>query len=183
MKTIEEIEKEYETFQIKSTNIDTLKKFIAFISDGIGTIDEEKRIIATELKTNKKMQLEAKIRNFFFFIFEEEDVDFYDEDNIILDEMLDFILTYEAYFLRIKELAAEDNFSELTRLVDFATKYYNENIDYLENKRDALEYIYKGISYYNMSQEDYREVFREFIEKKLAEFKTSKAVEKIKKLW
>lgn len=182
MKTLEEIEKEYETFQIKSTTIDTLKKFVDFISGGIETLKEEKRTIATELRTNKKMQLEAKIRNFFFFIFEEEDVAFYDEDNAILESMFDFILTYDAYFSRIKDLATEENFSQLTRLVDFATKYYNKNIDYFENQRDVLEYAYKGFSYYNATQADYQEVFKEFMEKKLAEYSTSKAVEKKKKM-
>ena len=87
MKTITELKEEYEKFEIKSKHVNSLEEFLAFIIIGIDDTYEIENDYKKEIKENKRWQLSAKIRNFFNFIFEEEEESFYDYDNNILEEL------------------------------------------------------------------------------------------------
>lgn len=181
MKTKEQLIKEYKDYQMKSDFVTSLEEFENFIDIGIDDVEEELAVIKKEKRENKRWQIDAKIRNFLFFIFEEEEVEFYDEDNKILEESRSLVNQYKDYFEKIKQLATEENFEKLVKLVDFSADYYNEHIDYLENKRDCLEYYYKGLNFVNNRYEDNRRVVDEFIQDKIDTIKKENVV-KVKKI-
>lgn len=175
MKSIQEIEKEYEGFTPVSTFIKNTDELVAFLDVGIDDTKYIEKDYIKEIRENKRSQFDAKIRNFFFFIFEQEEVEFYDEDNEILFSLRDLVLKYRALYERMKAIATEENREELIKLVDFLTKYYNEHIDYFENERDRLELSYKGISMYNPTKKDNRKVIEEFADKVLSHLETNKS--------
>lgn len=177
MKAITELEEEYEKFEIKSKHVNSLEEFLAFIIIGIDDTYEIEKDYKKEIKENKRWQLSAKIRNFFNFIFEEEEESFYDYDNQILDELTELITKYRNYFQRIIQIVNKDNYKELLKLVDFLCKYYGEEIDYYEYRRDELEMELKGLNFCNSRYEDNQEVIDEFAEKILKSFE--KTPEKI----
>lgn len=182
MKTIKEIQEEYQKYKGKTDFINNLEEFASFMLVGLDDIEEARSEINKEKQENKKWELSAKIRNFFYFLFEEEDVSFYKQDNAILDESIQLTIKQEEYFQKIIEIASEENIQELVKLTDFCCEYYNQHIDYLESKRDALEYAYKGYNFYNGRLEDNRESFNRFFEQKMKELSPQKSVEKTKKI-
>lgn len=181
MKTLEEIEKEYEGFTPVSTFVTNRDELITFLGVGIDDTIEIERDYIKELRENKKDQIDAKIRNFFFFIFEQEEVEFYDEDNELIKELRCLVLKYRELYERMISIATDSNAQELVKLVDFLTKYYNDHIDYFEDERDRLELWYKGIRMYNSRHQDNRKVIDEFADKKLAELEDKKAKTYVKK--
>ena len=119
------------------------------------------------------MQISTKIRNFFNSIFEEEEAEFYDYDNIILNELMKLIIKYRNYFNKIIQVANKDNYKELLKLTDFLCECYGKEIDYYEYRRDKLEMELKGFSFSNSKYEDNQEVIDEFTNKMLNKFEKS----------
>ncbi len=179
MKTINELEVEYNNFEIQNTHVKSLEDFLLFIAIGIDDTYAIEKDYKIEKRENKKWQLAAKIRNFFNFIFQEEEESFYDEDNNILNELTDLILKYRTYYEKMIEIANQDNFEELVKLTDFLSEYYGKEIDYYEYRRDKLEMNLKGLNFYNSKYEDNQKVIDEFTNKKLE--KLSKSYQKVYK--
>ena len=182
MKTIQEIEKEYESYQTKTDFVPDLENFIVFLDIGIDDLTESEKDVTTEMHENTKWKFGAFFRNLLPFVFEEEDLEFYDQDNSILLEGLRMIVLQREYLGAIKDIATEKNFGELLRLVDFATDYFNDHISYVETERDVLEMQLKGYTMVNSRYQDNREPFNEFMMKKLSELTPHKVVEKKKKI-
>lgn len=182
MKKIEEIEEEYSKYQLQSKYVNNLDEFPAFITIIVDDIQEDKKVLFTEIKLNCKAQLQAKIKNLFLSLFRIEEVDFYTKDNAVLEEVINYISTYVNYYNQILSIANEENFLELTRFVAFLCEYYNEQIDYFDSIREALELQLKGFSYSNSSYQDNREVIDCFFNQKIKEYQGEKAVEKKKKM-
>ena len=78
------------------------------------------------------------------------------------------------FYKRIQSVADEENFDELTRLVDFSCDYYYAQTDYYDYLRDRLELIFKGIQLYNSRYEDSRDAFTKFMEEKIKGFERKK---------
>ena len=173
MKTIEEIREEYKDFEIESSFITNAEELVAFLMVGIDDTYEIERDNNKEIRYNKMAEVEARIRNIFFFLFEEEEVEFYDEDNALLLECNKLVDYYRNLYQRIIDVADNDNYLELVKLVDFATKYYNEHIDYFDYQRDRLESLLKGFSMYNPKYQDNRDVIKRFMDEKLSIYKSS----------
>ncbi len=182
MKEINELKEEYSKYERKIDYVKTLEDFLAFITVSIDDLEEQQVDIIKEMKLNCKDQLSARIRNFFLSMFQIEEVDYYTEDNGILDEILTHITTYISYYHQLQMVANEENFQELTKLVDFLTDYYNEQNAYFESERDALEFKLKGFSFFDSRNQDNREVINDFFNHKLNEYTGEKAVEKQKKM-
>ena len=182
MKTIEEVEKEYETYEIKSDFVTSLEEFQSFIEIGIDDTEESIADTLKEIKLNNRAKLEIAIKNLFLSPFGMKMEDICDEDNDILKKVAAYTASYREFFEKILELADEGNFKELLKLVDFSTEYYNQQISYYESQRDALEYSAQGISFFNSKYSDEQEVFQRFMDKKLSSYNPTKSVEKVKKI-
>lgn len=184
-KTKEDIKKEYIDFPIQTDVVDSLDEFLTFIEIGIDDTKEYERDYEKELKENKWWKLDAMIRNFFFFIFEQEEVELYDEDSEVLKSCIEVTRKYREFYERIQSIATEENFKELVRLVDFSCEYYEKQMDYYDYLRDSLDLNARGIRMYNSRYEDYKEPFFAFMEEEIKKWeeqrKGQKAVQYVKK--
>ena len=178
MKTITDIEEEYKSFEPKTTTVTNLKELEVYMEVIFGEIAENIRALKVDYDGNKKCKLLASIRNLFPMFFEEEEVEFYDEDNSCLDEILLLNLIYENYFKTILLYSDESNVGEMIKLVDFLVLHYGKDVEYVEGKRDNLEYRLKGYGCINYRDEDTYEAISEFFDKRIKEFD----MEKVKKI-
>lgn len=178
MKTIEEIREEYKNHIIKATYVDKLEEFIAYVDDGITKSDIGICGYATLLHQNKKWQVTGFIRNLFPMFFGQEDIDFYDEDNKLLEEGVQLAYTQKGYFQAMKEIATEKNYLKLLCLAELSVEYYNDHIEYIEIERNILDYKYKGYTMSNSRYKDNRKVFHEFFMSEISELAPHKIVEK-----
>lgn len=173
MKTIEDMRKEYDQYEPTSELVTNLEEFHAYMEIAIDDADENEKAVQKEINENNRWKINGMIRNFFFFIFEEEDIEFYDEDNNILQEIINLIRKYLEFYKKIKEIGTEDNFQELVKLVDFACEYYGKQIDYYEYRRDQLELSFKGFYMTNPRHQDNKETLLSFIESRISEIEKS----------
>ena len=182
MKKLEEVKEEYKEYETQSTFVNTLEDFIAFLDVGIDESDVGVSDFTTEIHENKKWQVAAFFRNMFPFIFEEEDISFYDYDNELLLQGVALAGNQRTYFETMKNIATEENYKELLRLADFSTDYYNNHISYIETQRDVLEMNFKGYNMCNSKYKDKRQMFHEFFMEKINELTPHKVVEKVKQI-
>lgn len=182
MKTVDNIKEEYKEYQTQSTFVNTLEDFIAFLDIGIGDTDDDIRNYATLLHQNKKWCVEAFVRNLFPMFFEEKNIEFYDYDNELLEQGIQLSYTQKAYYQALKEIAKENNYKELLRLMDFSFDYYNIHKDYIETAREIVELRFQGISMSNSRYQDNRRPFHEFFMGKISELAPHKIVEKTIKM-
>jgi hypothetical protein len=182
MKTIEEIEAEYEKYEIKSNFVTNLNEFKTFIQIGIDDTLDQKKASKQEIIINLRDSIILKIRNFLLMNPNDDVFTYINMDNAILDEIIIMTQEYKNNFERLLEIATESNYKELVKLVDFSCEYYNNHINFFETKRDTIEYLFSGFNYYNSKYDDNREVFQEFFNKKINELSPIKNVEKTKKI-
>ena len=164
---MKELEKEYQEFSIQNDFIKTLDDFYTFMEVSIDDLQEAEFDCYDELQENKRWQFGAKIRNFLFFFFEQEEVEFYDDDNALLEKELSLMGDYLQFLKKVVDVSCEDNFRELLKLVDFSVKCYDEQLDYYEYERDRVEALLKGINMFSFKYENNRDVFEEFFKQKL----------------
>lgn len=167
MKTLQQIEKEYETYCGKTDVVKSLDDFLSFIEIGIDDTEEYQKDYEKELKENNRWKLYEKIQNFFFFIFNDDIDDIYDSDSEILRKCICFTKIIGSFYRRIRSIAIEDNYKELVKLVDFSSDYYFAQTDYYDYAREQLDLYIKGIDLYHARYEDNCEPFCEFMEKKI----------------
>jgi hypothetical protein len=170
MKTVKEIEEEYKNFTPTSNYVESIDDFNVFVEVGILDTLEQERELKKEVKINKIEELKTKIINLFSILFNTiYCIDIYQKDNEILSEIIEFINSYKNNFTRIKEGVTTANYQELVKLIDFSCVYFNNHIDYYDDKRASLEYEIKGIGYSNGRYENNIKVFQEFFDKKVNE--------------
>ena len=68
MKTLEEIEKEYETYPIKTDVVTNLDEFLSFMEVGIDDKKEYQKDDRKELRAIKRTKTLEKIHDFIFFM-------------------------------------------------------------------------------------------------------------------
>lgn len=188
MKTVREIEKEYEKHVPKQTTITSLEEFLVNLEIGLDDLDEYTHDFKKELRENHEWKLIAQIRNFFFFIFEQEDVEFYDYDDAIVKDCITYTQQFSSFYQRMIEIATEENYQELNKLYDFSLNYYEEQTSYYDAKRDQVEMAFRGFSLYNGKYQNTREPFFEFMDQKIKEMEASfeqfhQKVKKEEEIW
>lgn len=169
MKTVAEIEKEYESFEAKTKTITSLEDFLAFSDINIDDIDDYLKSCRVEIRANKRAKVINEIKNFIFFVFlEPEDSALYTEDNELIEEMISLGEEHRGYFVRMQNVASEDNYQELGRLVDFTCAYFQKENDYYDFLRERLEMSFLGIHLHNTKYDDVRTAFDAFMNKKIS---------------
>lgn len=182
MKTIEDIEKEYSEFTIRINTINSFKEFMAWMQVAFDEIDQNIKVLKQDYGDNRRAKIAGTIRNLFPFIYEYEDVSFYDKDTELVEEAYLLNKIYKNYMKQIVFYANEDNYKEMARFADFIFMYYDKDGDYIYSERDDLEYVKKGYGCVNNRDEDNSEVVHEFFMNKINEFKGVKGIEKVKKM-
>ena len=82
------------------------------------------------------------------------------------------------FFKRLHNIAKEDNYKELIRLVDYADELYDAQRDYYDYERDRIEITAQGIYMINSRYENNRNSLIEFLNKKVAELEAKAKKEK-----
>lgn len=180
MKTLKELEKEYNQYQIGENVIDNFEEFYAYLNDVINNVSKNWEDAFNQITENNRWQRISKIRNLLPFLFIQEDTTFYDYDNSILVEASDVFVHNLEYFERMNNIVSRDNFVELNKLLNFLLDYYEENINYLNFKREKLNAQYKGTSIVEPEYDYNFELIDKFANKKLSSFEHSKQLVKSK---
>ncbi|MBR3211092.1 MAG: hypothetical protein IKF71_04050 [Bacilli bacterium] len=174
MKTLQEIEREYEKYPGKTKVINSLDDFLTFIEIGIDDTEEYQKDYEKELKANERARIRDKLVNFFNFIYNPDLDEIYDLDIHILKQCISYTKKIGKFYRRISALATEENYQELVRLVDFSSDYYLSQTGYYDYEREQLDLYVKGISLYDPQYENTRDEFLQFMEKKLKELEGEK---------
>ena len=169
MITLEEIEKEYETFDIKTKEVQSMDYFIGYHEVGQEDAEELIKVYNDEIKGEKAARVIDRVNCFINFISLEDEIDYIGEDINIIKDMISHTEEYQDYYRTMERIATRFNFLELTRLIDFSTEYYNKQAKFYDYKRQQLEMHASHIQVYNPNVYDTREVFKEFMNKKLKE--------------
>lgn len=164
-----ELQEEYNTFTKNTTEVESLEDFYLFLKEVGQGFKADKKFLQKELRENSRWRLEAEIRNFFFFLFEEEEVELYAEDDAIVKEGMTWIQILQTYLEKIASIATEENYGELTKLVDFSIVYYEKELAYYDHLRDDLEIMARGYHVLNSKYQDIREPFLNFLAEKVKE--------------
>ena len=180
MKTIEELEKEYNQYQIGENAIEDYEEFYAYLTKVINSISQNWEDAFNQISENNRWQKISKVRNLFPFLFVQEDTTFYDYDNSLLIEASDLFVHNLEYCERISYIASRDNFVELNKLLNFLLDHYEESINYLNFKRDALNAQYKGTSIVEPEYEYSFKLVDKFANEKISSFENHKQLVKTK---
>lgn len=182
MKTMEDIEKEYDEFECRQKPINSIEELESWIEVALGDIDENLRVLDIDSNGNRRCRIAGSIRNLLPFLYEYEDLSYYDKDDKLIKDARIINGMYADYFKQIIHYSNEDNYVEMFRFADFLVMYYEKDLDYIYAERDDLDYIKKGYSCVNYKDEDNSLLVHEFFSIKINEFKESKGIEKVKKI-
>ena len=182
MKTLEDMEKEYGEHECRIYTINNLKELESWILVAFDDISENIKVLRIDYRNNKDCKTMGIIRNLLPFLFEYEDVTFYDKDNKLIYEAYLVNRMYENYFKQILHYSTEENCGEMAKLADFIMMHYDIDCDYIDNERDVLEYQRKGYGYIGNNCEDNSEVVHDFFIEKINELSNVKGIEKVKKM-
>lgn len=169
MKTLEEIEKEYESYDIKTKEVVNMDYFLGYLEVGLEDADELIKVYNDQITGEKGARIIDRINCFINFISLADEIDYIGEDINIIKEMISHTEEYQEYYRTMERIATRFNFLELTRLIDFSTEYYTKQAQFYDYERQQLEMHASHIQVYNPRCEDTRVVFKEFMNKKLKE--------------
>lgn len=172
------LEKEFKGFKRKNTYINTVTDCISFVELMQQELEKRNSQLLKEIKENKKWKLEVKIRNYFLAFFSEREVDVYEEDTEILNEMISINNDYIKFYNKITRLTNGKNFKELLKLVEFANYYYDNHLDLLEKQREIIGLELRGIHMISPNNGDNRENVQEFLENRLSQLEDKKTTRK-----
>ena len=119
MKTIEELENEYNQYQVGNNEVDNYEDFYDSTNMTIESIIDNLSDTFTQTQENNKWKKISTFRNLLPIVSVKEDVSFYDYDNRILLEASDLLVHALEYCERIREVANNDNYLELNKLFNF----------------------------------------------------------------
>lgn len=183
MKTIEQLEKEYEEFQTKTDTsiLSNIEEFYTFLRLAIMEMEENEKLCKKEIRLDKLAIIKGKAICFALLSNPDEELmDNIKQDIKALEDTIEMGAQSAEYIADISEIVTEDNYLDFLKLVEFICKAYTDHIDYYESERQGLEMQLKGFSFFDGRFENYMPVFMEFMNKKLETMKKEKAVQKIK---
>lgn len=182
MKTTEEIELEYEEYDVDLNVCENIDDLYEDIINTSKDIEDDKLEVLKAIKENTKDKLFDKIFMVLHLI-EDIDLSYYDDDIQILNEEFDLILIYKYYLSKLMNIANEENFKEVYKLLFYMMAVaYENNIAYLEYKRDMIYYKTKGINYCNSKFVDSFDAFKKFFDEKIKELSLLTPIVKAKNI-
>lgn len=182
MKTITDIEEEYSEFSIRIATINSFNEFRAWIQVAFNEINHNIGVLKQDYSDNRRCKIAGTFRNLLPFLYEYEDVSFYDKDNKLVEDAYLLNQMYLSYLKQLLNCSTEENYKIMAKLADFIMMYYDKDGDYIYSERDDLEYARKGYSCVNYKDEDNSEVVHEFFSTKINELTSTKGIEKVNKM-
>ena len=181
MKTLEEIQKEYQKYDQQSMKLSTPEDLDIYAEIIRDDMLDDITIARREQASNNRRLSVTRVISKLFPVYEEE-VEYYERDNKLLQEECLLGLEWRHYLEVLQKEVTPDNLREFGRLLDFSKDYYHSNANFLESKRDELELAFKGIMSFNGKFSDTREVFQQFFSQKISELTTKKDIQKKKEI-
>ncbi len=142
---LEEVKEQYRCFEARNKFLKTLEDLSFMLDIKIDDLEEMLPIIRKTITANKRDKVGDSIRNIFALFLGLSDLEYYDEDNKLLEQANDLTLKWIEYYRILKNASDEVQVPELIRLMDFTSDYYDKNYDYLESRRKSLEFASLGI--------------------------------------
>lgn len=139
-------------------------------------IDNE---IVSALRKDFRFKFTSKTFNKLPFIFGIYDEKMYDEDIRILNQHRSLVERFGNCFEALIGVLNEENCRDILKLAVYTELKYGENHEYYVGKRNEYVLYCDGI-YCCFNRDCDEEEFLEFFNKQLEEFKTNKAVSKVK---
>ena len=170
-KTAEKILEEYRDYPVRTDFICNVGGLTLHIDDEIGEMYLSISDFEKDKEANARRKAMEFVRQFVLFLNNPDLIDFYDEDNKLLDELIGLTHQFIGYLETIQETAVDCFSLEFTRLLDIVKDYYNSNFDYLMSSRDDLNRATMGIQSFNSKYEDTREAFDEFFRERIETIK------------
>ena len=181
MKTLEEIQKEYQNYNRKTLKITTPEDLAIYAEIIRDDMLDDITIVQRDTARNNRNLAISRIVSKVFPVYEER-VEYYERDNRLLHEELILGLEWRHYLELLQQEVTEEQLKEFARLLDFSIDHYHGNASYLESQRDDLELAFNGIMSFNAKYQDTREAFKQFFEQKLSELTTKKDIQKKKEI-
>ena len=182
MKTIEEIQKEYDKFKCRLNPVQSLEDLKGWIKVAFDDIDENVRDLHKDQGYNKINKLLATINNLFVFPEDIENTSYYDEDDDIISGAYYINKLYKRYFNDIYNQANDYNYVEMAKIADFIMKHYDVDVMAIDSKRRDLEYKQRGYGCVDNGHESTCEELHEFFDIKINELSSIKGIEKVHKM-
>ena len=176
MKTIEDLEKQYEEFQIGEKSVTSFDGFNFYIHRVINDVENACDTTITQMEASRKWKKPSKLKSLLPKGFVKEAAEFYDFDNSILLGVSELLINNLEYFIKIRDAASEENFKELNKLTNFLLVTYQNDISYLNAQKES----YIGNTLFDLEHENNMKVVDQFAKKHLAPYEV-KAKQLIKK--
>lgn len=174
MKTVASLEEDYKKYEIGDNSIEDYTDFYNYLGRVVDDIQKNWEDVFKQITENNRWRKISTIRNLLPIIFVKEDVNFYDFDNEILTEASDLLVHNLEYYERIKHASDENNFPELCKLTNFLLDHYEENVSYLNYRRDKLMSLFKGEEPVELDYQYSFNAIDEFAEKQISNFESKK---------
>ena len=181
MKTLKDLKKEYEIYQLKSNFVVNTEEFAAFIEIKKDDIDEDLESEQTEIRAVSTQIIRLQLLNRLLGFLTDE-IEYHEEDKNILQKEVEIGMKWQEYLRILQESVDQEQLQEWVRLLDFTSDYYRSNYDYLESRRNDLELATKGIESFNPKFSDTREAFDQFFQESINILSPKKAVQKEKEM-
>lgn len=182
MKTIEEIQKEYDKFECRLNPVQSLEDLKGWIKVAFDDIDENVRDLHKDQRYNKIAKLLATINNLFVFLEDREDTSYYDEDDNLIVDAYYMNKLYKRYFNDMFNATNDSNYVDMAKIADFIMKHYDVDVMAIDSKRRDLEYRQRGYGCVDNGHEATCEELHEFFDMKINEISRIKGIEKVYKM-
>lgn len=136
----------YELFEVDYDQCDCMDDVLEMIKEDCFSIEEDRKLSVGAKKGNRYDILITKIQN-FFGIFTEDDYEWIEEDNILLDEQIELSNRYLNYYSKILDIINVENYRDIYKLICFMMMNYASVFEYFEKNRDSINLASRGIGF------------------------------------
>ena len=144
--TVEKLEKLYDKYRINEEEVKDYRDAFMYVTDEIADIESVWDIIEIDRRENdfaiKSIAFNKKIYNMFKRVLDkpkvEEDLTYYNRDNLVLLEGAQLVVNNLEYFGIIRDALDDDNYLELVRLTAFLSDHFENNLEALGHIRDIV---------------------------------------------
>lgn len=182
MKTMDEIQEEYNEFECRLWPIKSLEDLRGWIKVAFDDIDENVRLLCVDQRYNRRDKFLTKLNNLFLFPEDRVDTSYYDQDDDLISDAYYINKIYRIYFSEMFSGANESNYVEMAKIADFIMQYYDKDVMSIDSKRRDLEYRSRGYGCVDNGHDSTDEELHEFFNSKINEISQIKGIEKVYKM-
>ena len=175
MKTAEDLEKQYQDFQMSENRITSYEDFNSYIHRVIEDVEKACDTTMRQIEESRNWKKPGRLKSLLPKGFVKEASEFYDYDVSILLGVSELLINNLEYLVKIRNAANKDNFQELNKLTNFLLVNYQSNISYLNAQKD----VYIGSTLFDLEHENNMAIVEEFAEKHLAPYEVKEEHKKL----